>query len=149
MVSRQRNSILFFLQDDGLREMLLESARTEGWNAFGAADSHNAFQLFGTIGESLALVVTDDMTGPDEGRNRGMRMGVEFLQQRNAHLFVANIPFVLLMFTHRRNIEDWANSVGGWTVVMPSRVGVLLELFRQLERDHQLPLKPRSRSGEL
>ena len=150
MVIRQRNTILFFLQDDGLREMLMETVRTDGWSASGTSDIQEALRLFGALGESLALVVTDDMTGPDEGRRRGM-LGVNFLQQRSTHMFVANVPFVLLMFTGRRNVRAWADSVGGWTVAMPmlGRTSVLLELFSRLEAEHRLPPKPQSRSVEL
>lgn len=148
MTTRSRNGILFFLQDATARESLMEAARADGWDAFAATDIHEALRLFGEIGEGLALVVTDDMAGQDEGRRRGL-MGINFLLQRSVHMFNANIPFVVLMFTRSRSVKGWANSVEGWTVAMPKETGVLLELFNRLEHERKLPPKSKSRSGEL
>lgn len=147
MATRTRNTILFFLQDEAVREVILESARRGGWDVFGTASFDEALKVFGACGERLAVVVTDDMTGPDEGKRRGMR-GIDFLQQRSTHMFNANIPFVLLMFTASQHIQEWANGVGGWMVTMPGRMSALLELFDKLEHDHQIPPKPQPRTGE-
>lgn len=148
MSTRQRNSILFFLQDANSRKELLDAARADDWNAYGAESAHDAFRLFGELGDSLALVVTDDLEGPDEGKHRGM-LGVDFLQQRSLHMFIANVPFVLLMSTRQENVRAWVVSSGNWAVFMPKRTRTLLTLFAYLERRHRPPSKPQPRSGEL
>lgn len=147
MGARERNVILFFLQDDGLRDMVAEGARMDGWEVLSTAGTNEALRGFREFGENLALVVTDDMTGPDEGRHRGM-LGVDFLQQRGTHMFASNIPFVILMFGNDPNVRAWVDGVGGWMVPTPVRMSVLLDLFNRLERDHKLPPKRKPPSGE-
>ena len=148
MSTQQRNSILFFIQDRHLRKELLDAARADGWDVYGAAGARRAFRLFEELGERLALVVTDDMEGPDEGKHRGM-LGVDFLQQRSVHMFIANVPFVLLMSTWQENVRAWVVLSGNWAVLMPKRTRTLLILFAYLKRKHRPPPKPKPRTGEL
>lgn len=148
MVDRKRNGVLLYIEDEVTRLLFADMLRVLGWDVWSTSDFETAIRQFADIGDRLALVVTDDRTGPVEGRRRGLR-GVEFLKQRGIHMDVANVPFVYLMYTGRDWLHHFVSDSGGFVVAMPQTMHWLGELFSRLEREHQLPPKPRARSGEL
>lgn len=139
---RQRNTILLFLIDDGVRAVIGEALTLRGWNVLATATLNEATVQFRRAGDDLAVVITDSVIRSDEGPHKDME-GISFLQQREVDRFIANIPFVLLMFRANRAIQEWVNQQGGWSVRMPqAKLSVLTDLVERLERDHPRPPKP-------
>ena len=148
MTARQRNGILLYLENEETRTLFADVLCEQGWDVHATSDFERAIQEFGAFGEALAMVICDDMTGPREGRYRGL-FGADFFKQRGTHMFAMNIPFVYLMYTGRPWLCRFVSDSGGFVVAMPQTMHRLGELFNQFEREHQLPPKSQPRSGEL
>ena len=139
---RQRNSVVIFLVDDGVRDVLRDALTLQGWNVLVAATLNEATVQFHRAGDNLALVITDSVSRRDEGRHYDME-GIDFLRQRETDRFIKDIPFILLMFRANRPIREWVDSQGGWSVRMPqATLSVVTDLADELERTHTLPRKP-------
>lgn len=141
-IMRQRNSIVVFIGDDGVRDELQEMLALRGWNVLPASTLNEATLQFRLAGEELAVVITDSVSRRDEGPRYDME-GINFLRQRELDRFIANIPFILLMFRGNRAIQEWVDDQGGWSVRVPkTKLSVVADLAETLEQTHALPKKP-------
>ncbi len=148
MAARNRKGVLLYIEDQATRLLFAEALLAVGWDVRPTGDFEDAITQFAKLGDQLALVVTDDRTGPVEHRCHGL-LGAEFHKQRGIHMNVVNVPFVYLMYTDRDWLRQLVSDSGGFVVAMPRTVRWLSDLLDQLEREHQPPPKPQSRTGEL
>lgn len=139
---RQRNTIVIFLVDDRESRMLQDALVLQDWNVLAATTLNEATVQFRRAGDDLAVVITDSVSRRDEGPHKDME-GINFLRQREVDRFIANVPFVLLMFRANQAIQEWVDQQGGWSVRMPqAKLSVLTDLVERLERDHPRPPRP-------
>lgn len=148
MTARNRRGILLYIEDQATRMLFTDALRAMDWDVRPTDDFEAAIVQFDGLGDQLALVVTDDRTGPVEHRCHGLQ-GAEFYKQRGIHMSVVNVPFVYLMYTDRDWLRQFVSDSGGFVVAMPQTVRRLCELFDTLERDHQRPFRPKLRTREL
>jgi len=146
MLLQCQGVILFLIRDDAVRGVLMEFARRDGWAVHGAATMHDAIRVFEELGTSVVLIVTDDAMNAG-GVRRSEWIGVEFIKRCRGSVVGDTLPFILLMYTSHQALIDWADGFGGWTVSMPGRADVLLDLYRRLTVKTQNLAS--SHSGEL